>query len=50
MCRLHLTLGDKGGIGKSFIAALMAQYYADNMPDIPVECLDMDPKNKVRQM
>lgn len=46
MSKLHLCLGDKGGIGKSFIAALMAQYYADNMPDVPVECLDMDPKNR----
>ena len=46
MAKLHLTLGDKGGIGKSFIASLMAQYYRENMPGVQVDCLDMDPKNK----
>lgn len=46
MPRLHMTLGDKGGIGKSFIAALLAQYYLDNMTDAKVVCLDLDPKNR----
>ena len=45
MARLHMTLGDKGGIGKSFIAALMAQYYLDNITDVNLTCLDLDPKN-----
>ena len=46
MPQLHLTLGDKGGIGKSFIAALLAQYYLDNTRDVDLTCLDMDPKNR----
>ena len=40
-----MTLGDKGGIGKSFIAVLLAQYYLDNMTNPNLTCLDMDPKN-----
>ncbi len=45
MGKLYLTLGDKGGIGKSFIAALMTQYILDNMPDTRPVCLDLDMKN-----
>ncbi len=45
MRKLHYTLGDKGGIGKSFIAALMAQYITDNVEDAKLICLDMDMKN-----
>jgi len=45
MPRMHMTLGDKGGIGKSFIAALLAQYYLDNITNVNLTCLDMDPKN-----
>ncbi len=46
MPRLHMTLGDKGGIGKSFIASLMAQYYLDNVTNVNLTCMDLDPKNK----
>ncbi len=46
MPRLHMTLGDKGGIGKSFIASLMAQYYLDNVTDVNLTCIDLDPKNR----
>lgn len=46
MLRLHMTLGDKGGIGKSFIASLMAQYYLDNVTNVNLTCLDLDPKNR----
>ena len=45
MRKLHLTLGDKGGIGKSFIAALMAQYILDNNADTRPICIDIDMKN-----
>ncbi len=45
MARLHMTLGDKGGIGKSFIAALMAQYCLDNVTGVDLTCLDLDPRN-----
>ncbi len=41
MRKLHLTLGDKGGIGKSFIAALMAQYIRDNVVGVKPICIDM---------
>ena len=46
MRKLHFTLGDKGGIGKSFVAALMAQYIIDNMVDTRPICIDLDCKNK----
>ena len=46
MRKLHFTLGDKGGIGKSFIAALMAQYVMDNLIGVKPICIDMDMKNK----
>ncbi len=46
MRKLHLTLGDKGGIGKSFIAALMAQYIRDNVVSAKPICIDMDIKNR----
>ncbi len=46
MRRLHLTVGDKGGIGKSFVAALMAQYIRDNVTDVTPICIDMDMKNR----
>ena len=45
MARLHMTLGDKGGIGKSFIAVLLAQYFLDNKTNANLICLDIDPKN-----
>lgn len=46
MPRLHMTLGDKGGIGKSFIAVLLAQYLLDNVTNVNLTCLDLDPKNQ----
>jgi hypothetical protein len=46
MRKLHLTIGDKGGIGKSFIAALMTQYIRDNVVDVKPVCIDMDMKNR----
>lgn len=45
MAKLYLTLGDKGGIGKSFIAALMTQYIMDNLPGSRPVCIDLDMKN-----
>jgi hypothetical protein len=46
MATLNLTLGAKGGIGKSFVAALLAQYLAEKEPERPPVCLDLDGKNK----
>lgn len=46
MRKLHFTLGDKGGIGKSFIAVLMAQYLMDNFVGVKPICIDMDMKNR----
>ena len=42
MARINLILGAKGGIGKSFIAALLAQYLTDARKDKPPICVDMD--------
>lgn len=46
MARLHLCLGAKGGIGKSFVAALMAQYLTDNRLGSPPICVDLDFKTQ----
>ena len=46
MAKVYLSLGDKGGIGKSFIAALMTQYIMDDLPEARPVCLDLDMKNK----
>lgn len=41
--RVHLTLQGKGGVGKSFVSALIAQFYRAN--GRPITCLDTDPVN-----
>ena len=46
MAKVHLTIGAKGGIGKSFVAALMAQYLIDNVAECEPVCIDLDFKNK----
>lgn len=46
MARINLCLGAKGGIGKSFIAALLAQYLMDARKDNPPICVDMDFKTQ----
>lgn len=43
MKKVHFILQGKGGIGKSFISALIAQYIQQEDPD--VLCLDTDPVN-----
>lgn len=42
MARINLCLGAKGGIGKSFIAALLGQYLTDARPKRPPLCIDLD--------
>ncbi len=46
MARINLCLGAKGGIGKSFVAALLAQYLADTRLAGPPICVDMDFKTR----
>ena len=46
MAKVHMSMGAKGGIGKSFIAALMAQYLIDNVVGCTPICIDLDFKNK----
>ncbi len=43
MNNVHLVLQGKGGIGKTFISYLLAQYHLAN--DLPVVCIDTDPVN-----
>lgn len=43
MTKVHLILQGKGGVGKSFVASLLAQYYAQRKS--PVVCIDTDPVN-----
>jgi hypothetical protein len=40
---VHLTLQGKGGIGKSYVAALLAQYHQDSQRELV--CIDADPVN-----
>jgi cellulose biosynthesis protein BcsQ len=42
MALINVTLGTKGGIGKSFVAALLAQYLMDNVLANPPICIDLD--------
>jgi hypothetical protein len=41
---INLVLQGKGGVGKSFASALLAQYYADVLGR-PADCVDADPVN-----
>ncbi|MGI0086079.1 MAG: ArsA-related P-loop ATPase, partial [Nitrososphaerales archaeon] len=43
MKQVHITLQGKGGIGKSFVSVVIAQYIKQKDPD--VLCLDTDPVN-----
>jgi len=43
MPMIHMVLQGKGGVGKSFVAALMAQFLQDRGCD-PL-CIDTDPVN-----
>jgi septum formation inhibitor-activating ATPase MinD len=40
---VHLVLLGKGGVGKSFVSAILAQYF--RAKSAPVHCLDTDPVN-----
>src|SRR5450432_1103610 len=40
---VHVVLQGKGGVGKSFISAILAQYFRTK--SAPVHCLDTDPVN-----
>jgi hypothetical protein len=41
---IHLTLQGKGGVGKSLVAALLAQYFTNTGRDL--RCIDTDPVNR----
>ena len=41
---IHLTLQGKGGVGKSLIAAILAQFFKNSGRD--VRCIDTDPVNR----
>ena len=41
---VHLTLQGKGGVGKSFVSSVLAQYFQHNGEDL--RCFDTDPVNK----
>jgi hypothetical protein len=41
---IHLSLQGKGGVGKSLIASILAQYFADRRREI--QCIDTDPVNR----
>ena len=41
---VHLSLQGKGGVGKSLVASLLAQYFLSRGQ--PVRCIDTDPVNQ----
>lgn len=41
---IHLTLQGKGGVGKSLVAVIIAQYLAQR--GLKVQCIDTDPLNR----
>jgi len=41
---IHLTLQGKGGVGKSLVASILAQYLRDKGRE--VRCIDTDPVNR----
>lgn len=43
MNTIHLVIAGKGGVGKSYVAALLTQYLSDN--GRPVVCVDTDTNN-----
>ena len=44
MKEVHFVLQGKGGVGKSLIATLIAQYLKENSSE-PLHCYDTDPVN-----
>jgi hypothetical protein len=44
---VHFVMQGKGGVGKTFIASLLAQYLSDNRSDdaLPLRLIDTDPVN-----
>ncbi|QCE35281.1 conjugal transfer protein TraL [Acetobacteraceae bacterium] len=47
MKAIHFILQGKGGVGKSFISTMLAQYLLE--ANIPITCLDTDPVNSTFQ-
>jgi hypothetical protein len=41
---IHLSLQGKGGVGKSLVASILAQYFMNRA--IPICCIDTDPVNR----
>lgn len=44
MSNIHICLQGKGGVGKSFVSSLLAQYLQEK--GTPYQCVDADPINK----
>ncbi|WP_193087514.1 conjugal transfer protein TraL [Advenella sp. FME57] len=45
MRSVHIVIQGKGGVGKTFISSILAQYYLEKNVD-PVHCFDTDPVNR----
>ena len=41
---IHLSLQGKGGVGKSLVSSILAQYFMYR--SLPVQCIDTDPVNR----
>ena len=45
MKEVHFIAQGKGGVGKSFIASILAQYLKERVKDEHIHCYDTDPVN-----
>lgn len=44
MSKIHMVLQGKGGVGKSMVASIIAQYLREQQDELPL-CIDTDPVN-----
>ncbi|MBK1720106.1 conjugal transfer protein TraL [Thiocystis violacea] len=47
MSQLFITLQAKGGVGKSYVSSILAQYFQD--ANLPIHCIDTDTTNPTLQ-
>ena len=46
MKEVHMIVQGKGGVGKSLISTILAQYLKEQLPEENVHCFDTDPVNR----
>ena len=46
MKEVHMIVQGKGGVGKSLISTILAQYLKEQLPEENIHCFDTDPVNR----